>query len=180
MLPAVPEVLQALKARLAETIIPALPEDAVFAQEQAGLMLASLDWLIDVQAKQYLYEVVENGEYLTLLGAFVELAQTAGADADAVAQVQQELGDAEPVPSTGLVDPDRLRERNRQLKALTGTLYAVIEAQGQDGTAQEARRRLTAVARRQERRERAFYRMTGFTVDAEDLGLVLEEQSRSS
>lgn len=167
MLPAVPELLTALKTRMAETIVPALPEDAVFAQEQAGLMLATLDWLIDVQAYQYQYEVVENGDYLGLLGALREVLGDAGTAGAA--------DDEEPLPSAAIVDLDGLRERNRRLKARAGELYAQV---GPD-QADRARLRLADVARRQERRERAFYRMTGFPVDAEDLGTVLRDQSAS-
>jgi len=171
MLPAVPELLQALKTRMAETIVPALPADAVFAQEQAGLMLATLDWLVDVQAHQYQYEVVENGDYLRLLDELREVLGDAGSGRGA--------DDEEPVPSAPLVDLDGLRERNRRLKAVAGRLYARIGAQGSPEQADRARRRLADVARRQERRERAFYRMTGFPVEAEDLGTVLRDQAPS-
>jgi hypothetical protein len=180
MLPAVPEMLEALKTRMAETIIPALPEEAVFAQEQAGLMLATLDWLIDVQANQYLYEVVENEEYVDLVGALREVLGDAGGEPGAAAQAAQVGGDEEPVPPTHVVDLDELRERNRRLKALAGELYSLIGSQCGPDQVEQARQRLTAVARRQERRERAFYRMTGFPVGAEDLGAVLREQVRSS
>jgi hypothetical protein len=172
MLPAVPELLKALKTRMAETIVPALPADAVFAQEQAGLMLATLDWLVDVQAHQYQYELVENGDYLALLGALREVRGGAGGE-------QGADDDEEPVASAALVDLDGLRERNRRLKARVGELYAQIGAEGGPDRAEQARRRLADVARRQERRERAFYRMTGFPVDAEDLGAVLRDQSRA-
>jgi hypothetical protein len=169
MLPAVPELLQALRTRMAETIVPALPADAVFAQEQAGLMLATLDWLIDVQAYQYQYEVVENGDYLGLLGGLREVL----GDVDG----GQAADDEVPVAPAAIVDLDGLRESNRRLKARAGELYAQIGAAGRPDQADQARRRLADVARRQERRERAFYRMTGFPVDAEDLGTVLSDQS---
>jgi hypothetical protein len=180
MLPAVPELLEALKTRMAETIIPALPEDAVFAQEQAGLMLATLDWLIDVQADQYLYEVVENGDYLGLLGTLRGIAGDGEEARDAAGQSGETPVEEEPVPAGHLVVLDDLRERNRRLKARTGELYARIGAHGRPEQMDLARHALSAVARRQERRERAFYRMAGFPVDAEDLGTVLKDQSAPS
>ncbi|MCW2811924.1 MAG: hypothetical protein JWP61_2382 [Friedmanniella sp.] len=176
MLPAVPDLLEALKSRMAETIIPALPEDAVFAQEQAGLMLATLDWLIDVQADQYLYEVVENGDHLGLLDTLRGIAGDDEETGDAVGQPGPPA-DEVPVQAAHLVDLDDLRECNRRLKGLTGALYTRIGAHGGPDQVDRARHALAAVARRQERRERAFYRMTGFPVDAEDLGTVLRDQS---
>jgi hypothetical protein len=179
MLPAVSEALEALKTRMSETIIPALPSEAAFEHEQAGLMLATLDWLIDVQSKNYLYEVVEHEEYLRLLESFCEVIGDDDDGRETVQQAREVIGSATRVSSADLVDLDDLASRTRQLKSLAGELFAIIAVRSGAESLRNARQTLATVAQRQERRDKAFYRMTGFIADPEDLGSVLKDQSRS-
>lgn len=179
MLPTIPESLTALRRRMAETVIPALPDDP-FVQEQSALMLATIDWLLDVQPHEVAYEVVENEDYRGLTAAL------AGLLPDGERGRAQERLDAitrtAHVPS--IADVPRVAEaveQNRELKALAGELFTAITRDGvaaDDSAAGKAKAQMVEVARRQERRERAFYRMTGFPVDPEELGVVLAEQAR--
>jgi hypothetical protein len=58
MVPTVTQQLRSMRRRFCDTILPALPPDAEFAREQANLMLATFDWLLDTHEHEYRYQVV--------------------------------------------------------------------------------------------------------------------------
>lgn len=179
MLPTIPESLTALRRRMAETVIPALPADP-FVQEQSALMLATIDWLLEVQPHEVAYEVVENEDYRALTTALAGLLPE-NRRARAAERLDAIIGRTH-VPS--IADVPRVAEaveQNRELKALAGELFTAItrgEAAADESAVEKAKAQMVEVARRQERRERAFYRMTGFPVDPEELGAVLADQAR--
>lgn len=156
MVPSIAQQLQSLSKALAETIIPALPEDASFAREQAGLSLATLGWLADVQSHAYRWEVTENAEYRALLQELAAL-DSGGSDA------ARGLLDAPTPPSAdALPDAEELAAQNAALKAQAGVLFERLASQ--DGVARErATELLAGVSRRQSAREQAWFRATGFT-----------------
>ena len=173
MIPTVAQQLQSIKLRLTETITPALPADERFAQEQAGLMVATLDWMLDTQEYQYRYEVVENVEYRRLLA---ELAESTGAqltDADALSEVRNTLSEPGPSPQDAAMALADLADQNRRLKELTRRVFTALSTVPGAELAQRARTLLAEVARRQGERELAWFRMTGFPQAPGEISAVL-------
>ncbi|RNL67150.1 hypothetical protein [Zhongshania marina] len=144
MTPTVNQQLASMKASLERSVIPALPAEARFAQEQAGMIAATLAWLIDVQEFELRYELQEAADYHQLLADLAEI--------DGV-EIAGEL------LSTPLLSADsslaEIRKQSRELKQ--AAIAAAIKLDGR------ADAKLLAVARRQSEREQAWFRMTGFT-----------------
>lgn len=154
MVPSIAQQLQSLRNTMAETVMPVLPADNGFVQEQAGLMLATLDWLSDVHLHAYRYEAAENADYRALLSAL------APGDADVSAAL------AEPAPPAvgELVELDAVSAQNTAMKELVGRLF--------DGSP-EAKALLQGISDRQGEREAAWFRMTGFPKDPGALDEIL-------
>lgn len=166
MVPSIAQQLQSLSKALAETIIPALPEDAGFAREQAGLSLATLGWLADVQAHAYRWEVAENAEYRALL------QELAALDAGGSDGVRELLATPPPPAHEALPAPEDLAAQNAALKEESGRLFTQLA--GADGeTRERATQLLSGVSQRQSTREQAWFRMTGFTGSGPGVGDVL-------
>jgi hypothetical protein len=172
MVPTVTQQLRALSATLTKGVIPALDPDDAFAAEQAGLMLATLNWILDVHESEYPYEVVENGEYRALLQRLAELPVGLW-DSELETALKAAGGelppaDAEP-PSLAA-----LRGQTRRFKELAERAYATLAAGAAPDVAARARELMLDAARHQSRREQSWFRMTGFPVDVEgDIATVL-------
>lgn len=173
MIPTVAQQLRSIKLRLTETIIPALPADARFAQEQAGLMVATLDWLLDTHEHQYRYEVVENVEYRRLLAELAEGDEATPTDDATLAEVRDTLSEPGPSPHDAAMALGDLADQNRRLKELTRRVFAALSAVPSAEAAQRARALLAEVANRQGERELAWFRMTGFPQAPGEIAAVL-------
>lgn len=165
MVPTVTQQLQSMRRRFCDTILPALPTDAEFAQEQAKLMLATFDWLLDTHEHEYRYQVVENHEYRSLLTA---LSALSGSDRP---EIDSSLAEAGPAPDGASVPLTELAEQNRRLKQHAMSLASALLDGPEAGA---ARTLLARTARAQGDRELAFYRSTGFPQDAAALGSKLD------
>ncbi|MCQ6281652.1 hypothetical protein [Bacillus sp. EB600] len=179
MIPTMALQLQALKLRMEETIIPALPSDAAFAHEQANLMLATLDWMLDTHEHQYRYEVVENAEYRELLTKLVSNVKLIHTDVEVITSVYEVLSEVGPEPTEAIIPLNKIIDQNRKMKGLTERLYDVMRVLPNKEVARQARTQLAKVAERQAKLEFAFFRMTGFSKDAPELGTVLAEYANS-
>lgn len=166
MVPNVEQQLNAIRRTIEKTIQPALPPEEGFAQEQAGLVLASLDWVMDVVAHEGRYEQVEHADTRALVQQLLELPGVAADD-----------------PAHGVVDAASdppadhlaLRTQTRELKAAAERLFDALAAV--PATRTEARRLLAETSRRQTERERSWTRMTGFSGDVPNVGDVLALQT---
>ncbi|HEY2224107.1 hypothetical protein [Actinomycetospora sp.] len=171
VVPSVSQQLAAIRHTLAKTVVPALDADADFAREQAGLVLASLDWAMDVVESEHRYEVVEHTDYRDLLSSL--LAMAPGDD----------VGDAQAVLDATAESPHDLaglREQTRALKRDTDAVFTLLARQD-PAVALTARQLVSRVAVRQTERELAWTRMTGFPRNvAADVAGVLREQSRGA
>jgi hypothetical protein len=148
MNPTVTQQLEAMKTTMERIVMPALPPDAKFANEGAGLVWATLGWLIDVHESEFRYELDEAADYRGLLRALADLGGgVLGGGAD------QTLLDEPAAGGDG--DLGALRAQGRRLKA------ACVDAGLALGG--PARGLLLDVADRQSAREQAWFRMTGFT-----------------
>jgi hypothetical protein len=174
VVPSVSQQLAAVRHTIAKTVIPALAADADFEREQAGLVLASLDWAMDVVDSEHRYERVEHEDYRALLAALLETdPDNATEHADrGTAQTRAVLAAAAAPPE----DLPRLREQTRALKlAADATLTSLGDRD--EVAAASARALMSEVARRQTERELAWARMTGFPKDPEAVADVLARQA---
>ena len=171
MVPTVAQQLQAIRNTLAKTVVPAINPDESFAQEQAALILASLDWVLDVQASEHRYERVDHDDARALLEALIGLA---GSAPELIEEARAALDEAATAPDDLLA----LRAQTLTLKQLGERAYAAAAATEH---ADRARDLLAASARRQSERELAWGRMTGFPRNVEgDIAVVLAGQSAES
>lgn len=174
MIPTVAQQISAIRHTIAKTVMPALDPAAAFAQEQAGLVLASLDWLLDTEASEHRYEQIDREDQRAVLMDLV--AVSSGSENAAGSSVSGKAGRV--LADTAVAAPDLLglRQQNHELAVAIEELFDEVTAT--DGeNADRATVILASAARRQGERERAWCRMTGFTSSA-DISTVLESQSR--
>jgi hypothetical protein len=150
MTPTVTQQLEAMKTTMERVVMPALPGDAKFAHEGAGLVHATLNWLIDVHESEFRYELDEASDYRALLLALADLGD-----------VDKTLLDEEPAGADG--DLAAVRDQGRRLKA--AAVSAALAIGG------PARGLVLDVADKQNAREQAWFRMTGFTATAKPGGI---------
>lgn len=143
MTPTVTQQLQSMQTVMQRVIMPTLPADAKFANEQAGMIWATLGWLVDVHESEFRYELDEASDYRHALAALKDLGAT----------VDEALLGEESAGANG--DLAALRQQGRRLKA------AVVTAGLALGT--PATTTLLDLADKQSAREQAWFRMTGFT-----------------
>lgn len=150
MVPTVTQHLLVMQDTMQRFVLPSIPPQERFALEQAGLIMASLGWLADVNESQYLMEAQEQNDLLSLARSLLGLEF---ADDDARAQLQDLVADA-PGPDASVAD---LRARSRELKSLTArALDTLSEADQRSGVAMFAQASARLIAR-----EQAYGRMTG-------------------
>jgi hypothetical protein len=177
MLPSIAQQLRSVRDRFAETILPVLPADAEFAHEQANLIAATLDWLLDTHEHEYRYEVVENAEYRRLLTDLMRIrSSSADQDTASTDEARSALSDRGPASDEAAIPLRELAAQNKNLKDVAGRLAAAMMASGDSVAAGSVRSLISALARRQGEREAAFYRMTGFPQDTRDLSAVLDRE----
>ncbi|MFF3572667.1 hypothetical protein [Nocardia jiangxiensis] len=167
MIPTVAQQISAVRTTIAKNVLPALDPNDSFAAEQAGLVLACLDWTLDVHTSEYRYERVEHSDYRALLARLIDLAPTRDAEEE-----RAFLSAAAEPP----VDLERLREQTRALKEMADRRYGIL-ADAEPELAQRARQVMAAAAGRQCERELAWCRKTGFPRGAdESVAHVLDRQ----
>ncbi|PZF61813.1 hypothetical protein DEI81_10485 [Curtobacterium sp. MCBD17_013] len=176
MIPSVAQQLLAVRRTMATTVLPAIDPAQPFAAEQAGLILATLDRVLDVQASEYRYDVVEHADATALERALAALgsadAPPAGADTGDVRDADSDSDDTEV--------PDDLDE----LRASTTAAAKRAERRFRDllttDRADAARALMAHAARRSTERELAAARMTGFPRAVGSIAEVLARQATSS
>ncbi|HVV07933.1 hypothetical protein [Amycolatopsis sp.] len=165
MIPTVTQQLEAIRRRLAETVVPELPESAEFAHEQVLLIDAALGFLIETHEHEYRYAVVEHHDYRTVLG---ELARLGGTTDRPVLDALDESGPGE---TDAVIPLPELTERTRTMKVLVERLYRRLSADGVAG----ANELMADLAARQVGREASWFRQAGFTLPGSaHIGSVLE------
>jgi hypothetical protein len=171
MMPTVAQQLAGIRNTMTKVVIPGLDPADRFAQEQSGLIVATLDWILDVQHSEYTYEAVENAAYRELLP---RLADTA-TDSAQVAKAEEMRAAA---ASAGSVAPDlptldALRTHTRRCKELVDQFYGAMAASGDAGLP-SAKKLVLATAQDQARRDQSWFRMTGFPKEVDgDIATVL-------
>lgn len=169
VVPSVGQQLAAIRHTIAKTIIPALAADADFEREQAGLVLASLDWAMDVVDSEHRYETVEHADHRALLASLLAADPDGG-----TAAARAVLHTASAPPAELLA----LREQTRALKRAAETTFTSLRGREDAApeVAQTAHALVSRTARRQTERELAWARMTGFPKNARAVADVLADQ----
>ncbi|WP_037140333.1 hypothetical protein [Rhodococcoides fascians] len=165
MIPTVTQQLQALRRRVSETLMPALPETAKFANEQAKLVVSTIDFLIDTHEHEYRYEVLENIEYRQLVASLT--AHKADASAEEI------LGERGPAPSDAAIKLERIVDQNRRLKDTARRLDAEASVNPESDSAVQANSLVAELAQRQVARELSWYRLSGFPDSPGEIGATL-------
>ena len=167
MIPTATQQLEAMRDTMARFVLPVIPAEERFATEQANLILASINWLIDVNESQAAYELQEQADQHALGEGLLAL----GLDGlDATAALKVELA-SRPAATATLAE---LREHNQALKAMTA---GVLEG-AHGGAGAKAVALFMTAATRQVAREQAYCRMTGLAKQATgSIEDVLREQS---
>lgn len=143
--------LLSMNKALTEVVIPALSGQA-FAQEQAGLLSASLRFLLDVQEQQFAYCAQEYDDAISLLQSWPAAASQLAAQ-ECVSARAALAASACPLSAQA-----QLQERLLQLKALVCDLMeSAAPAPGSELAA-----KLDSYIARQLARETSWLRTTGF------------------
>jgi len=169
MMPTVAQQLSGIRNTMTKVVIPGLDPTDRFALEQAGLIVATLNWILDVQGSEYTYEATENAEYRALLPrlAATAVGRTHADRAHALRTAADEGGGTD----GDLPTLDALRAQTRRFKSLVDEFYGAL---GDDPGADAAKALVLEVAREQARRDQSWFRMTGFPKDVEgDIASVL-------
>lgn len=143
MIPTVNHQLEAMLDTMTRFVMPVIPVDERFAQEQAGLIIATLGWLVDVNESQHAYEVAEHADQSSLGVALLQLEEDPA--------LRAAVDDDVPADAT----LEQIRTRTRRLKALTAAFLERAE------DASEVTRLFLETADRQVEREQSWCRMTG-------------------
>lgn len=171
MMPTVAQQLAGIRNTMTKVVIPGLDPTDRFAQEQAGLIVATLNWILDVQGSEYTYEAVENAECRTALRALAEI-EVSPQLADRAAALR-EAAQSPGAPGADLPTLDALRAQNRRFKELLDEYYNALATTG-DSSVHEARDVVLTLARGLARRDQSWFRMTGFPKEVEgDIATVL-------
>jgi hypothetical protein len=168
-MPTVAQQLAGIRNTMTKVVIPGMDPTDRFAQEQAGLIVATLNWILDVQGSEYSYEAAENSQYRAMAAGLADSA--AGPEHRARAAELRAVAAED--AWAALPTLDALRAQTRRLKALADEFYTALANSADPGTG-AARDLLLAAARSQARRDQSWFRMTGFPKDVEgDIASVL-------
>jgi hypothetical protein len=166
-----------MKRRMEETIVPALPPNEKFAQEQAAFIVIALNWLLETHEYQHRYEVIENTEYRELLKNMAGHATELKDGGDLLRAIQHAILEPGPSPTDGVFPLSIVIEQTRRFKRLSADLYAALSAQS-SREVNPTRRLFSDAAIRQGQRELSFYRRTGYVDSSQDIGEVLKTQTQ--
>ncbi|MDQ0616706.1 hypothetical protein [Arthrobacter globiformis] len=170
MIPSITQQLKSIHLRFKDSVMPVLPDGNDFVHEQAQLISAALEFLIDTHEHEYRYEVIENIEYRNLLN---ELSQEA---AETTPEVRAVLSEAGPAPQEASIPLSDISDQNRRMKEVSQHLFNALVADSGSTKARRARKLMAATAERQVARELAWYRLTGFPQEPGEIGAVLAVQ----
>jgi hypothetical protein len=173
MIPSVAQQLQAVRRTMASTVLPAIDPAQTFAAEQAGLILATLDRVLDVQSSEYRYDVVEHADASALVAGLEALG---GSDASGASDAGA-AGSAGSAGRDDAVVPDDLDELRAATVAAKQRAEARFRALLDTEDADAARALMARAARRTTERELAASRMTGFPRAVGSIAEVLSRQS---
>jgi hypothetical protein len=161
--------IHAMIRSLREVVLPALPSDAMLAIDQANILVGYLGIMAEQHDRVFEYLLVELSEYAELLSALVEDAHGAQSIADAVARARAALGMAAPILQMAIPRQGELSVLIRSLKESVDELLLAARQDGTPAYRQASTKRVMQQAEQQILRERAWFRASGFELDASRL-----------
>ena len=161
--------IHAMIRSLREVILPALPKDEMLAIDQANILVGYLGIMAEQHDRVFEYLLVELSEYAELLSALVEDAHGAQSIEDAAAKARAALGMAAPILQMSIPRQGELSALVRSLKESVDELLHAARQDGTPGYRQSSAQRVMQQAERQILRERAWFRASGFELEAGQL-----------
>jgi hypothetical protein len=161
--------IHAMIRSLREVVLPALPNDQMLAIDQANILVGYLGIMAEQHDRVFEYLLVELAEYAELLSALVEDAPGAQSIADAVARARAALGMAAPILQMSIPRQGELSVLIRSLKESVDELLPAARQDGTPAYRQASTKRVMQQAEQQILRERAWFRASGFELDASRL-----------
>ena len=158
--------IHAMIRSLREVILPALPTDEMLAIDQANILVGYLGIMAEQHDRVFEYLRVELAEYAELLSAMVEDADGAQSIEDAIAKARAALGMAAPILQMSIPRQGELGALVRSLKESVDQLLLAARQDGTPAYRQAAAQRVMLQAERQILRERAWFRASGFELEA--------------
>lgn len=171
--PEIAQFLSGMKKTMEQVVLPNLSDR--FAQEQAGIVAATLGFLEQIHDKVFHYELLENHSYKQLLGQTLTILadETAGEIGATLAALREQLQRDPPGSDVHLRPYDFVRGANETMKEqlcelirLQPTLPAPLR-EAFDGL-------LRPFFRELELRERAWVKPLGFDANAAELPDIAE------
>jgi hypothetical protein len=166
--------IHAMIRSLREVVLPALPKDQMLAIDQANILIGYLGIMAEQHDRVFDYLLVELAEYVELLRALVEDADGARSIDDAVAKARAALGRAAPIVQMSIPRQGELSDLLRSLKESVDELLFAARRDGTPAFRQASKKRVIQQAERQILRERAWFRASGFELDAGRLPSIAE------
>jgi hypothetical protein len=161
--------IHAMIRSLREVVLPALPNDEMLAIDQANILVGYLGIMAEQHDRVFEYLLVELAEYAELLRAMVEDAHGAQSTGDAVAKARAALGVAAPILQMSIPRQGELSALVRSLKESVDELLLAARQDGTPAYRQASSTRVMLQAERQILRERAWFRASGFELEAGQL-----------
>ena len=161
--------IHAMIRSLREVVLPALPNDEMLAIDQANILVGYLGIMAEQHDRVFEYLLVELAEYAELLSAMVEDAHGAQSIEDALAKARAALGMAAPILQMSIPRQGELSALVRSLKESADELLLAARRDGTPAYRQASAQRVMQQAERQIMRERAWFRASGFELDASQL-----------
>jgi len=180
--PEISQFLSGMRKTMEQVVLPNLSDR--FAQEQAGIVAATLAFLEQVHDKVFHYELLEHLHYRGLLERILALLSVPAVTDDAVietlAAMQRRLAEDPPGSDAHLYSYDVLRGSNESMKEL---LCALIRQQPAlpDAQREALDGLLRPFLRELEVRERAWVKPLNFDAQADqvpDIGELLYRDGR--
>lgn len=166
--PEISQFLSGMKKTMEQVVLPNLSDR--FAQEQAGIVAATLGFLEQIHDKVFHYELLENHRYKQLLGAVLDLlaGETGGEVGATLAVLREHLVLDPPGSDVHLRPHDFVRASNEIMKEQLCELIR-LQPTLPDALRGEFDRLLRPFFRELEVRERAWVKPLGFDANAAEL-----------
>lgn len=181
MSPEIEQFLSGMKKTIEEVVMPNLTDR--FAQEQAGIVAATLGFLSTIQDKVFHYELFENQEYKRIL---LDVLSTLGTDpalSDSLRAVVEKVNGHfqhdKPGDQTALRPYPFIRGSNENMKEFLCE-FIQLQPEMSAQTRQTFEKQLKPFFKSLETRERSWVKGLGFDPEAEqqqDIGDILYENN---
>jgi hypothetical protein len=157
--------IQSMIRSLREVVLPALPNDQLLAIDQTNILVGYLRIMSEQHDRVFEYLLVELAEYAELVSALVDDAQGAGSIDGVVAKARSALAQAAPVVQMPIPRQGELTALIRSMKESADELLLAAREDGTPEFRSAATNRVMQQAERQIRRERTWFRASGFELD---------------